>query len=107
MTARDILSTYEKTGSIRATAKELGIGYQVVRRVLITYGVYASQTTQRVEDLRNSGKTIDDIARELHIGRNWAICNLPYTKGSYRIGEKTVNAQRIAESRKRRNKNND
>lgn len=104
MTVQEVLNTYKKIGSIKATAKELEIDYQLVRRILVTYGVYTSQIILKIGDLRNSGKTIDEIAQELHIGRKWVICNLPYTKGSYRIGEKTVNAQKIAEYRKRRDK---
>lgn len=105
MTDKEILDTYERTGSMRATAKELHVYTQVIRRVLITHGVYTSPMVEQVEEMASDGKSIDEIAQALHVTRAWVISSTPYTRGSYRIGDKTVNARRIAKCRERKNKN--
>lgn len=95
----EIIKTYEATSSMKATAKICGIREQVVRRVLITAGTYASPLSEKIADLREEGYTIAEIAEILKLTKGWVITNTPYTKGSYVIGEKTENALKIQKSR--------
>lgn len=101
----EILKTYESTGSMKATAKELMIDLHLVRRVLITHGAFESKVSEEVAERYEQGESIDDIAKKLHISRSWVISNLPYTKGSYKIGEKSKNALAIAKSREKSREN--
>lgn len=90
-----ILDAYRHTESIKDTAKALRISDQTIRRVLVQYGEYTSQRAHEVNALREAGKTVDEIAEELHIARNTVIAYLPYTRGPYISQKKTKNAMRI------------
>lgn len=104
ITAQQIIRTYEQTQSLKITSRQLKIGWQVVRRVLITHDLYSTPLTIRIADLSKSGMTVDEIAEKLNIARSWVISNMPYTKGSYAVGEKTENAIQIAKCRENKKK---
>lgn len=99
ITAQQIIHAYERTQSLRESSRQLKIGLQVVRRVLITHDLYSTPLTIRIADFSKSGMTVDEIAEKLNIARSWVISNMPYTKGSYAVGEKTKNAIQIAKCR--------
>lgn len=102
LTAAEIVETYAQTDSIRGTAKALGIGHQIVRRTLITEGVIVTERSEQISELKRSGKTDEEIAQLLGITAKSVRQHLPYVRKSYRIGEKTKNAQTIAKFRKKK-----
>lgn len=102
MTDKEILDKYAETQSIRATASCLGLAPQTVKRRLITHGVYTSPIVRNVDELLRAGYTVQEAAKELGIGVNAVLANMPHTKGSYAIGEKTENAKRIEKCRNKK-----
>lgn len=107
MKKTDIVSAFEKTGSIKASARETGIGYQIVRRVLITEGILPSERAALVDHLSNSGKTEKEIAANLGISEKAVRNFMPYKRKSYIVGEKTKNALKIKKAEKKRRKNHE
>lgn len=101
---QQIVDVYEQTQSLRATSKQLNIDWQVVRRVLITHNSYSTPMTTYIADLINSGVTADEIAEKLNVTKSCIISNMPYTKGSYVVGEKSKNAMQIARCRENKKK---
>ena len=96
----DIVETYRELRSIRATAKELGISYQVTRKALITAGVVVTDRTKQIMELYRKGMSVPEIATYLHCSKNTVHAHIPYTRCTYTIGEKTPNAIKIQEWRK-------
>ena len=96
---QDIIDSYAATRSLRKTSSGCGVSIQVVRRILVTAGIYASDLTEEINLMYNSGKTIAEIARSFGIREKSVLNHLPYSRKSYCIGDKTVNAQRIADWR--------
>ena len=101
---RLIRDTYLSTGSIKATARELKISEQSVRRVLLQCGDYTNDTAKRIHSLLEAGKTVEEISGELHINKNTVISYLPYSRTPYISPEKTENAKRIKQCRERKNR---
>lgn len=94
-----ILKTYKSTQSLRETSKICHMSIQTARRILASEHIYASDLTRIINHWYNSGTPVDDIAEELKISPKAVRCHLPYTKGSYCVGEKSQNAIRISKCR--------
>ena len=56
----EIIKAYEQTESVKKTAELLGTYPIKVRRVLITEGLWRSETSDAVGTLYQEGKTIKD-----------------------------------------------
>ena len=97
-----IIKTYEQTGSLAGAAHKLAISANKVRKVLISAGCYESERTIQIADLAKAGKTVDEIAQELHISPSTVNNYLPYTKGIYNGDTPTLNARRIRSTRERK-----
>lgn len=103
--AKRAAEIYAEYGTIKQTARIIGVSPQTVKRLLISQGVYSTPLTQRVEALRALGKTDAQIAGEMGISVKWVIANTPYTRGTYKGEKKTLNAQHIAACRQRKAEN--
>lgn len=103
-TEQEIISIYKATGSIKATSKISEVRGQVIRRVLITNGLYTSPMIDKIAELQESGYSLAEIAEYLHKTKSWIICNTPYTKGSYVLTPKSKNAVKIQKSREKKKK---
>lgn len=99
MTANEILSLYEELQSVKATARKAECSPQVVRRLLITHGIYPTERCKEIARMLTLNYTVDEIATTLKITPKAVGNHLPYTKGSYTVGTKSENAQRIAKCR--------
>lgn len=97
-----IIMLYRGTVSIKAVSRVVGISHQTVRRVLVEAGEYKSARSEEIGRLLDSGLSHKQIADQLGIGLNAVISYAPYTKGSYLMGDKTVNARRIAKTREKK-----
>ena len=64
---RQIIETYQATGSVKKTAEQLGTYPIKVRRVLITEGLWHSKTSDRIAELVEQGLTVSQIADKLVI----------------------------------------
>ena len=102
MKTEEILSAYNKQRSIKAVSRQFHLSEQVVRRILISCGVYWSERAENVTALFQRGKTVKEIAEELQISRTTVFCYIPYEKGSYVLGDKSNNAIRIQKWRQRK-----
>lgn len=96
-----ILDRYRRTDSIKAVSREVGISEQSVRRVLIQHGAYTSQRAEQIGALWEAGKSVAEIAEELHITPKSVIVYLPYSRIPYISTEKTKNAMNIRAWRER------
>ena len=99
MKKAEIVEIYERTGSIRATAKIVGAGYQAVRRILWEAGAYTSAQFDEVNQLYDSGYDVAQICETLNMSRSSVMSYLPYTRGTRIAGERTINSIRIMKCR--------
>lgn len=102
MNSEKILKTYEACGSIRSTAKELGITHSKVKKALITLGAYESDLTKEIANLWSIGMRYEEIAQALHISKSWVYANTPYEKGMYNSDAPTKNALNIRRYKERK-----
>lgn len=97
----EIIECYGATGSLKRTAKECDVSYQVVRRVLASEGIYTSGTTEEINRRYRAGDSLKEIASAMHMSAKAVMMHLPYSRVSYVVDEKTDNAKRIAEWRRK------
>ena len=100
----EIIRAYEQTGSVKKTAEMLGTYPIKVRRVLITEGLWRSETSDAVGELYQEGKTTKEIADALCISEKNVQSYLPYTKGMYGKEEGSDDALRSKSYRERNKK---
>lgn len=103
--SEQIRVVYRSAGSIKETARRMGISAQSVRRVLIQLGEYTNPTAQQIQRLYEGGKSAGEIAAALHMGKNTVIAYLPYSRRPYICPQKTKNAARIKAWREKNKKN--
>lgn len=104
MTKEEIITEYNKLGSIKATATSLGISHGVVRKALIDAGMLETPLIRRISELRASGLSRNDIALALNISVSWVDANTPYVRNTYLDTEKSANAVRIRKWREKQGK---
>lgn len=102
MRMKDILRDYENMHSIKAIARKRKVSPQVIKRVLITAGYYTTPTISKINDLYEQGCTPEQICKEMNLSSSAVFASLPYTKGSYIVGNKSLNAERIAKCRSKK-----
>ena len=95
---------YEKSYSYRRIALELDLSVSKVIKLLITGGVYDSDICRDINRLYNSGKTVTEIQKRLHVSGATVQAYLPYKKGVDNAKECSRNAERIREYRRRKRK---
>lgn len=96
----EIIKCYSSTESLKRTAKECGVSYQTVRRVLASVGIYASEMTEEINERYLRGDDPEDIALSMKISVRSVWQHLPHSRCSYAVGEKTENAKKIADWRR-------
>lgn len=103
-TIKKVVDAYMELGSVKKTAKALGLFRETVMKSLVTYGVYPTGKCADANRLRIAGWSKEAICEELGISAHTYWAYTPYTKGSYLIdsSRKTVNARRIAAYRRRK-----
>ncbi len=80
---RRIIYAYDDLGSVKSTAEACGASEVTVRRVLITEGLWSSRVSVKVEELRQQGKSVQEIASELCVSVKAVEAYLPYSRGMY------------------------
>lgn len=89
--------------SLNEVAAEFGITAMKARKMLITAGVYSTETSREIQSLYASGKKIPEIQSIVGLSRASVHSYLPYTKGSYNMTELSTNAERTKLYRERKN----
>lgn len=101
MKPEDVVSVYEKEGSLKKVAKLFGVSEQKIRKILIDENAYESDTANKVNDMYEQGYGAQYIADKLKMSISAVSSYLPYTKGQYLADEPTENAIRIRQCRQK------
>lgn len=96
-----IVSTYNRTKSIRATAATCGVWHGTVKKVLIDAGVIIDQLTEKILSMEKKGMTRKEISDALGIGESAVSTHVGYGNRCYIKEDKTKNAMRIKEWREK------
>lgn len=97
-----ILEEYLQTDSVKQTAENLSTTPITVRRVLITEGLWHSQTSDAIGELFDSGMPTEQIAERLSMSIKNVQAYLPYTRGSYQTHEKSQSSRQSQHYRERK-----
>lgn len=101
MKSEDVVSAYEKEGSLKKVAKLYDVSEQKIRKILIDANAYESDTANKVNDMYKQGYGAQYIADKLKMSISAVSSYLPYTKGQYLADEPTENAIRIRQCRQK------
>ena len=91
----EIIEYYKKCDSLKETSAVFGIGWQKVRKILITDGVYTSEKAEKVKEMHDSGVNIEEISEKLNISKRTVNAYLPYKKTVYNKENPSKNATKI------------
>ena len=91
----EIVEYYKKCENLKETSAAFGIGWQKVRKILITEGEYVSETAEKVQKIYNSGAHIEDIMNKLKISKSTVNSYLPYERTVYNKENPSKNAIKI------------
>ena len=86
---------YREKGEIKATALELSLPPNKVKKLLITGKVLAYPETKQIQELQKRGKTITEIQEIMGLSYSALHTYLPYTKVAYKMSEISQNAERV------------
>jgi hypothetical protein len=75
-----VCDTYNENKSIKKTAKLLSLSEERVRRVLITEGLYTCEQYEKITELLNESKTIEEIGVLINMKPKQIKTYLPYNK---------------------------
>lgn len=100
-TADEIATFYEKTHSISKTAYIYKLSFGKVRKILITKGRVFPPLTQRIMFYQSRGKSLNQIAKLLHLATSTLNGYLPYSKVVYNKINKSENARKIEKWRQK------
>ena len=81
-----VVDTYKRIGSVKQTAQEVGTTLVRAQRILITEGLWSSQTSDKVVQLYNAGKSVNEIADELFVSVKTVQAYLPYSRSEKGYG---------------------
>ena len=96
-----VSESYQKCGSLKQTAEEIGLSPLKVRKLLVTAGVFENETAELVCELFREGRSPKEIQDVTGLGKSAVNGYLPYTKALYKTDEVSLNAERIRVYRKR------
>lgn len=88
--------------SLNSLADEFSMTPLKIRKLLITSGLYKCDQSRLVEELRDQGKTLDEIMAHTGLSRASVHSYLPYTKGIYNMRELSAQAERLRRYRDRK-----
>ena len=97
----NIILDYLDTDSIEKTARNLSVSQVKVRKVLITEGIWSSRKSVEIKHYLDQGKTTEEIAAILHTTEKAVQQYLPYSRGLYNSDNKSADAIKSAEYRRR------
>lgn len=96
---RELIDTaaeiYQEKREIKATALELDLPPDKVKKLLITGNVLSYPETKQIQDLMQQGKTMAEIQRIMGLSYSALHTYLPYSKVIYKMSEISQNAERV------------
>lgn len=101
---KSVIASYANNNSILETAKETGISTVKVRKILITEGLWESDTSLKIGDLLKQGMTTEEIAGTLYMSVKNVQAYMPYERGVYGGEEVSKEAIRADKYRNRMRK---
>ena len=96
-----IIALYESNHSVLKTAEVAGMSTVKVRKILITEGLWESETSVRVGTLLNRALSTEEIAERLHISIKNVQAYMPYERGLYGTENASADAVRAERYRSR------
>lgn len=90
-----VTEIYQHTNEIKATAIELSLPPNKVKKLLITGGVLSYPETEQIQALKMQGTPMEEIKRIMNLSYSTINTYLPYTKVIYKMSEVSQNAERI------------
>lgn len=75
-----ILHVYSATQSISKTAEIIGVNEQVVRRCIITAGIYSTERTDEIARMKADGMSVSDIMCRTGLCQSAVVANMPYQR---------------------------
>lgn len=97
----EVIRLYCNNNSVLETAKETGLSTVKVRKILITEGLWESNTSISVDNLLRQGFTTEEIAERLHMSVKNVQAYMPYERGLYSGEEQSLESVRADRYRKR------
>lgn len=83
---KTILEYYEEYGSIKKTAKKVGVSHAKMRKMLISQSVdIGDKLAVNIADLKKQGVSQEEICNELGISNKVYNAHSEYTKGEYNL----------------------
>lgn len=101
---RSVIASYANNNSVLETAKETGMSTVKVRKILITEGLWESDTSLKIGDLLKQGMTTEEIAANLYMSVKNVQAYMPYERGVYGGEEVSKEAMRSDKYRNRMRK---
>lgn len=93
---------YQATNEIKATAIELNLPPNKVKKLLITAGVLEYTETEQIQKLLEQGRMMEDVKSSLNLSYSAINTYLPYTKVIYKMSEISQNAERVKRHKNRK-----
>lgn len=97
-----VTEVYREKNEIKATALELDLPPNKVKKLLITAKVISYPEMQQIQRLLNAGKSMAEVQEELHLSRATINTYLPYSKCVYKTAEISQNAERVKRYKERK-----
>lgn len=97
-----IIKAYMETNSVIETAKACKVSTVKARKVLITEGLWSSETSERIQMLMVEGQTTAEIAETLCMSVKNVQAYMPYARGTYGGDQRTLEALRAENYRMRK-----
>ncbi|MCR5539210.1 MAG: LuxR C-terminal-related transcriptional regulator [Ruminococcus sp.] len=101
---KEICRTYDKIGSIKGTATQLGISWNRITKVLSSNGYVLNDKHQRILELHKQGKSVQEIADSVKLSIKTVQSYIPAQRPFYKY-KQSKNAQRIAQWRASKDEN--
>ena len=90
-----VAEIYQEKKEIKATALELSLPPNKVKKLLITGKVLTYPETEQIQQFQKQGKTITEIQEIMGLSYSTLHTYLPYTKVAYKMSEISQNAERV------------
>lgn len=97
-----VVEVYKEKQEIKATAIELSLPANKVKKLLITGKVIAYPETEQIQNLMQQGRTMSEIQELMGLSYSTIHTYLPYSKVVYKLSELSQNAERIRKYRERK-----
>ena len=96
-----VVNAYLNGDSVLHAAREAGVSTVKARKILITAGLWESETSIKIGNLLRQGMGTEQIAEELSVSVKNVQAYMPYGKGIYQEGQRSFEAIRADKYRRR------